>query len=186
MPLTSAIEHENLCKTRKSLYFAVAFTFAVANAELLSDQISIFGLSIAVVQADLIAFGQLITVFLLAIFFLHSLVAVTEAISVLLKRINERWNKRSMAEIERINKDMFPDPSFDHEDPYGHLETWEYHHMMENQKREKREDVAATAVDVVTAFRDFTLEYLLVLLTAIFALVNPKVIETAVQSWQSL
>ncbi|WP_171230852.1 hypothetical protein [Ruegeria sp. HKCCA6707] len=137
MPLTSAIEHENLSKTRKSLYFAVAFTFAVSNAELLSDQIAIFGLSIAVVQADLVAFGQLITVFLLAIFFLHSLVAVTEALSVLLKRINERWNKRSMAEIERINEGLFPDPSFDHEDPYAHLDSWEYHHVIENKKTRK-------------------------------------------------
>ncbi|TMV09604.1 hypothetical protein FGK63_00610 [Ruegeria sediminis] len=185
MPLTTAIEHENLTKTRKSLFFAIVFTFAVANAELLSNQISVFGLEISVVQSDLVAFGQLVVIFLLSIFFLHSLVTVFEAISTLIKRVNERWNKRSMAEIERINNEMFPDPSLGHEDPYGHLEAWEYQHMMENQKRAKREDIAATVVDVAVGFRNFVLEYLLVLVAALFALINPKIIETAVQHWQS-
>ncbi len=90
-----------------------------------------------------------------------------------------------MAVITRIDQQLYGDPSFDYDNPYEHLDEWEYQHITESEKRDKIENFVATLVDIVTGLRNFILEYLLVLVASIFALRNPKIIGTLVQSWQA-
>ncbi|MDA7967072.1 hypothetical protein [Ruegeria sp.] len=186
MPLTSAIEHENQSKTRKALYFSAFFTFAAANAELLSGEMSIFGLRIAVVQADLVAFGQLITLLLFAIFILHCSVAASQAISTTIAEVNVSWNQRSLTNIQRMNDHLDLDPNYEHEDPLGGLEPWEYEHHKEHFKRLRHESIAELIVKILSRLRSFIIEYFLVLVAATYALLNPRIVNQAVQFWQSL
>ncbi len=186
MPLISAIEHENQSKTRKALYFSTIFTFATANAELLSNEMSIFGLRIVVVQADLVAFGQIITILLFAIFTLHSSVAASQAISATLKEVNVRWNQRSLTDIQRMNDHLDLDPNYEHEDPLGGLEPWEYEHHKEYLKRQHQESIADLTVKLLSRLRNFLIEYFLVLVATVFALLNPRIVDQAIKFWQSL
>ena len=79
--MLAVTEHDDLSKTRKSIFGASIYTFVVANAHFLTDKMSIFGLEVAVVQSDLVLLGRISSGLLLFFFVLHgttNLLAILE------------------------------------------------------------------------------------------------------------
>ncbi len=64
-------EHDNLGKTRKSLYAASIYTFVISNTHLLTNKLNLFGLEVLVDQGALIIIGRLSVAFLLVLYCLH-------------------------------------------------------------------------------------------------------------------
>ncbi|WP_171236529.1 hypothetical protein [Ruegeria sp. HKCCA6837] len=97
-----------------------------------------------------------------------------------------RWKQRSLTSIQRMNDHKDLDPNYEHEDPLGGLESWEYEHHKEDFKRQRQESIAELIVKTLSRLRSFVIEYFLVLVATTFALLNPRIIDQAIQFWQRL
>jgi hypothetical protein len=116
---------------RRALVSASLFTLAITNAEIEGNSISLFGLSVLVEQAQLIALGRLSVLLAFLPFSAHYLGEVL------------RWPRGKYQsqdtinndQLEKINTEFYGDQENDLEFyPDPHLESWELEYREEKQR----------------------------------------------------
>lgn len=186
MSIFATTDHADLNKTRRSLYVCGVFTLVVANATFLTNKISLFGLEFAIEQSDLVALGQLVTIFLLLIFVLQTAEAAVEACYKILRAINERSEDKSNKTIEAISNDIERRSSGQPEQgPEDYLEPWEFDAYQASLMRERNESMMMGLKMVVSGFVAFTTKYTIVLSVSVFAVFFPEQLSALIQFWQT-
>ena len=107
--MLSLTDHSDLKSTRRALYLASFVTFAVANADFLSNEVSIFGLTFVLNQPDLVALGRFSTLITFFVFLLHAFSGLTKLWVNRAERIFELQQKKLDEEMSEIHSEVYGD-----------------------------------------------------------------------------
>ena len=174
----SVVDHENLSRTRKSLYASSIFTLVIANSDFLTQSLTVFGLSIAIDQRDLIATGKLSVGVLLSIFCIQALSGFFTAASEIQKAHFEKWDKEAKHEISQIEMEIH-NPNEFHRQEMG-MDPWDEAYYNERLKRLGRTSTFEMFSFGYSRLSMFILNYGLVLFVSICAMFAPSLLTTVV------
>jgi hypothetical protein len=172
LSLQAISEHNDIDKTRKSLWLASAFTLIVSNATFQSDQVDIFGLQVTVSQAHLVAVGRLAITILLLVFLLHCSVLSIAWYRAKSDHEHSRWETERREEIGQIETQL--------SDPYSETYDWrdsadpwqvDFHDQWETRNSELQR--LARWSDAYASLIEFLLRYALTLAVSLATLINP-------------
>ncbi|MFT6536913.1 MAG: hypothetical protein ACJAQU_001816 [Loktanella salsilacus] len=124
---------EDLAKTRRALVVVASFTILVANATILSDRLSIFGLEITFDQAQVVLLGRISLASLLLILTFHLIDAAFSTGIKINNDFDAKWESLAKYENHEMERQNQYD-SYDGSEP----DNWDVHFANEQNRRAKR------------------------------------------------
>ena len=168
-------EYENLIKTRRSLLIASFFTIIIANTDIRSDEASIFGLRLAIDQAQIVSLGKLTVSFLLFIFVMQALGTGVLKLNDQISKFDERWDKIRKQEIKEIEIEIH-NPNEEHRWDSEAPRPWYDDYAKERERRERRRkrlNLASISYDFMMTL---VIQYSISIFIASIAIFRPSLI----------
>jgi hypothetical protein len=172
-------DHEDVKRTRKSLYAASIFTILVANSTFLSSQIDIFGLVLAVEQSRLVALGKIAVAILSLIFILHQALVLFELVKSEVEIWFSDWDTMAKKEVEYLHLEIASQPpDLSYEPPQEEFEKSYY------KMRKKKNSVRAAlllSADLLRGLALFVLNYGVLMVFVATSLFKPQLLSVLVE-----
>ena len=179
MALMSVVDHETLARTRKSLYVSSIFTMVVANSSFLTQSLTVFGLSIAIDQRDIIAVGKLSVGVLLSIFCIQAVSGILDLVKKIQTVSFEKWNEEAKREISQIELEIHRPNEF-HRQEMDMMDPWDEAYYEERMRRLGRSSKFEKFLFGYKYFSLFLFDYGMVIFISVIATLCPNSLTTAV------
>jgi len=175
----TVVDHETLARTRKSLYLSSIFTLVVANSNFLTQSLTVFGLSIAIDQRDIIAVGKLSVGVLLSIFCIQALSGILTLAREMQNASFEKWDEKAKYDISQMELEIH-NPNEFHRQEMDMMDPWDEAYYNERLRRLGRRSSFEKISFFYRYFSLFLLDYGLVLFVSLCAMFFPNSLTSAV------